>query len=196
MIRLAFSTKTRGVHADRAGQFDGSGVEHPAIRRHQPGRADDIAVVQCLEHDRLRGPAPRSPAPRCHAGSERTRPPNRLRGTDNRPASKRWLRAHPARSWLCSAREMLRKRDARSEYAQVPPWSPPLRRLRGCPDCGRFLCDVDAHRTPGDAAAAADASRGAELVDTSSQACASSIAGSASFRFDARCRRECRRNPW
>ena len=38
-------------------------------------------------------------------------------------------------------------------------------RLRVCPDGRGLVRDVDTHRAPGDAAAAADAARGAELVD-------------------------------
>src|SRR5271165_218940 len=80
------------------------------------------------------------------------------------PASNRWLRAQPVtiRRWSgakpakngCSPR-------MRSRVSMPPP----LCRRDVRSDRGRFFGDVDAHRAPCDAAAAADAARGAELVD-------------------------------
>ena len=62
------------------------------------------------------------------------------------------------------------KTGAPPGWAQWSPCSVSLRGLPRClPDGPDFLGDVDAHRTPGDAAAAADAAGAAELVDPGGQ---------------------------
>ena len=60
--------------------------------------------------------------------------------------------------------ERMRQDDAFKSLHAGPPSF-----CRGWLDRGHFLGDVDADRAPGDAAAAADAARGAELVDPARQ---------------------------
>ena len=52
VIRIAFAAQAGRVDADGAGHLHGAGIEHPAIGRHEPGRADDLAGSQRLEDDR------------------------------------------------------------------------------------------------------------------------------------------------
>src|SRR5271165_2231115 len=96
------------------------------------------------------------------------------------PASKRWLRAQPVTMRRCSGAKPAGNGCSPRMRSSVSMWLPfglllPFGQLsfdrfrRGCfhirPDRGRLLCDVDADRVPRNAAAAAHAARGAELVD-------------------------------
>src|SRR5690242_6158078 len=78
------------------------------------------------------------------------------------PGPKVWLRAQPESVARCSGASAVSAGDSSSSSAIV--------RIRISPRVGRsdrgdLLSDVDGHRAPGDAASAADAARGAELVD-------------------------------
>src|SRR5208283_1833546 len=52
MIGLAFFAQTCGIHSDRPRQPRGPGVRHPAVRRYQPGCADDFSLPERRNHDR------------------------------------------------------------------------------------------------------------------------------------------------
>jgi len=52
VILLALAAQTAGVHGDCTGQFERPGVVGPAVRRHQPGHADDLADTNSLKSDR------------------------------------------------------------------------------------------------------------------------------------------------
>ena len=43
VVRLAFAAQAGGIDAGSARQLNRAGVEHPAVRRNQPGGADEVA---------------------------------------------------------------------------------------------------------------------------------------------------------
>ncbi len=155
MIRLAFPAKTCGVQADGAGQVDGPGVEHPPVRRNEPGRADDIAVLQSFEDNRL--------PPRRHDLERDLAVPDQVELVGGVAFVKHELPGVEAMV-LRAAREqlaMLLGKAAKNGCSLRMRSSPSIvllhDRLRGFSDRRSFFCDVDAHGTPGYAAATAHA---------------------------------------
>src|SRR5512133_389946 len=78
------------------------------------------------------------------------------------PGSKTWLRAQPATVSRCSGASACSAGTSPSSCSIVR--MAVLAQVVGADRC-RLLGDVDGHRAPCDAAPAADAARGAELVD-------------------------------
>ena len=178
----------------RARQLQRPRVEHPAIGRHQPGRADDLAARR-----RLRTRSALAPA---HAISSATLAVAHEKELVGRLAFAEQIFARLEAVIARAAGDELRavlcgkpaRTDAPAGSAQVLPCA--LLRCRGRRrDGGRLLGDVDADRAPGDAAPAADAARRAELVDPVGQLVGHPLPVARARRAAARCRREDRRNP-
>ena len=149
----------------RASSSTARASKHPAIGRDQPGGADDLALAERREHDRR-------PCPGATISSATW--PWRIRKNSfgGLAFAKQVFARHRsgdcARSRrpaaLCSAAKPAKNGMLLQDVLKLLHGALPLP-LRRRPDRRRLLGDVDADRAPGDAAAAADAARRAELVD-------------------------------
>ena len=137
-----------------------------------------------------RAGARRSRARRRRGGSRRTRPPARPRAAGSSPSSKTRFAAQPAIRSSCSA-AIPSKAGTSASSSSIVRIAAAVAEV-GRADRRRLLGDVDRHRAPGDAAAAADAARGAELVDPGGELVRHPLAVARLRRTCARCRRGCR----
>ena len=141
------------------------GIEHPAIRRNEPGRAGEIAHAQRLEHDRRGGR--RADFERHLAFADEEEFIGRFALVKQIFAGMEDMVAGAAGDEPDQLRRGAGKERMLLQICSSVAMLLLCLRLRVCPDRRRFDRDVDPDWTPGDAAAAADATRRAELINPS-----------------------------